>query len=154
MWPRRAIRELLATGLDPFTRFITPEDFLAMRKYDVTGVGLNLAPAEEYERKVGAPLPSGSPAEVRRHHLRGWGFRVGLVRLFPHALCWESEFCLTSTGYCLTACGSLSASGHQEGVWLFGLICGVNLRHGVKQKLPRNNNSANERRRACRAACG
>ena len=40
-----------------------------MRKYDVTGVGLNLAPAEEYERKVGAPLPSGSPAEVRRHQL-------------------------------------------------------------------------------------
>ena len=71
MWLRRAIRELLASGLDPFTRFITPEDFLAMRKYDVTGVGLNLAPAEEYERKVGAPLPSGSPAEVRRRHLRG-----------------------------------------------------------------------------------
>ena len=67
MRSRRAIRELLATGLDPFTRFITPDDFLAMRKYDVTGVGLNLAPAEEYERKVGAPLPADSPAEVRRH---------------------------------------------------------------------------------------
>jgi hypothetical protein len=36
-----------------------------MRKYDVTGVGLNLAPAEEYERKVGAPLPAGAAGQAR-----------------------------------------------------------------------------------------
>ena len=45
----RAIREMLAYGLkDPYTRFITPPEFEAMRKYDVTGVGLNLATAEEF----------------------------------------------------------------------------------------------------------
>jgi len=31
----------------------------------VTGVGLNLAPAEEYERKVGAPLPAGAAGQAR-----------------------------------------------------------------------------------------
>ena len=62
---RSAIRGLLATGLDPFTRFISPEEFVAMRKYDVTGVGLNLAPAEDFERKIGAPLPPGRSVEVQ-----------------------------------------------------------------------------------------
>jgi hypothetical protein len=55
---RRAIREMLAFGLnDPYSRFITPEEFRAMRKYDVTGVGLNLATAEEFTRKSGMALP-------------------------------------------------------------------------------------------------
>ena len=54
----RAIREMLAFGLnDPYSRFITPEEFRAMRKYDVTGVGLNLATAEEFVRKSGMALP-------------------------------------------------------------------------------------------------
>ncbi|CAK0738468.1 hypothetical protein CVIRNUC_001047 [Coccomyxa viridis] len=54
----RAIREMLAYGLkDPYTRFITPPEFEAMRKYDVTGVGLNLATAEEFTRKSGMQLP-------------------------------------------------------------------------------------------------
>lgn len=49
---------MLAYGLnDPYTRFITPDEFQAMRKYDVTGVGLNLASAEEFTRKSGLPLP-------------------------------------------------------------------------------------------------
>lgn len=57
--PFRAIREMLAYGLnDPYTRFITPDEFQAMRKYDVTGVGLNLATAEEFTRKSGLPLPA------------------------------------------------------------------------------------------------
>ena len=49
---------MLAYGLkDPYTRFITPAEFEAMRKYDVTGVGLNLATAEEFARKSGMQLP-------------------------------------------------------------------------------------------------
>ena len=49
---------MLAYGLkDPYTRFITPSEFDAMRKYDVTGVGLNLATAEEFSRKSGMSLP-------------------------------------------------------------------------------------------------
>ncbi len=49
---------MLAYGLkDPYTRFITPSEFEAMRKYDVTGVGLNLATAEEFSRKSGMSLP-------------------------------------------------------------------------------------------------
>ncbi len=50
---------MLAYGLnDPYTRFITPDEFGAMRKYDVTGVGLNLATAEEFTRKSGLQLPA------------------------------------------------------------------------------------------------
>ena len=58
---------MLAFGLsDPYSRFITPEEFQVMRKYDVTGVGLNLATAEEFVRKSGLPLPPHSAgAEVR-----------------------------------------------------------------------------------------
>lgn len=49
---------MLAYGLkDPYSRFITPTEFEAMRKYDVTGVGLNLATAEEFARKSGMTLP-------------------------------------------------------------------------------------------------
>ena len=58
---------MLAYGLkDPYTRFITPSEFQAMRKYDVTGVGLNLATAEEFSRKSGMSLPEDrSDVEVR-----------------------------------------------------------------------------------------
>lgn len=58
---------MLAFGLaDPYSRFITPEEFQAMRKYDVTGVGLNLATAEEFVRKSGIPLPPhAAGTEVR-----------------------------------------------------------------------------------------
>ena len=56
----RAIREMLAKGTsDPYTRFITPEEFESMRKYDVTGVGLHLGTAEEFVRKTGLQLPPG-----------------------------------------------------------------------------------------------
>lgn len=59
---------MLAYGLnDPYTRFITPDEFQAMRKYDVTGVGLNLATAEEFTRKSGLPLPADrSNAQVTK----------------------------------------------------------------------------------------
>ncbi|KAL0041882.1 hypothetical protein WJX79_007657 [Trebouxia sp. C0005] len=56
----RVIREMLAKGTsDPYTRFITPEEFESMRKYDVTGVGLHLGTAEEFVRKTGLQLPLG-----------------------------------------------------------------------------------------------
>lgn len=56
----RAIREMLAKGTsDPYTRFITPEEFESMRKYDVTGVGLHLGTAEEFVKKTGLQLPPG-----------------------------------------------------------------------------------------------
>jgi hypothetical protein len=52
---------MLARGIsDPYSRFISPTEFAGMKKYDVTGVGLNLGTAEEYTRKT-----------VRR--ARGWG---------------------------------------------------------------------------------
>ena len=51
---------MLAKGTsDPYTRFITPEEFESMRKYDVTGVGLHLGTAEEFVRKTGLRLPPG-----------------------------------------------------------------------------------------------
>ena len=64
---------MLAYGLkDPYTRFITPSEFEAMRKYDVTGVGLNLATAEEFSRKSGMSLPEDrKDAEVGDFWLSG-----------------------------------------------------------------------------------
>ena len=51
---------MLAKGTsDPYTRFITPEEFDSMRKYDVTGVGLHLGTSEEFVRKTGLQLPPG-----------------------------------------------------------------------------------------------
>ena len=50
---------MLADGIsDPYCRFITPGELAGMKKYDVTGVGLNLGTAEEFERKTGKELPA------------------------------------------------------------------------------------------------
>ena len=55
----REIRQLLVEGIgDPYTRFITPQQFEAMGVYDVTGVGLNLGSTDEYSRKVGFDRPA------------------------------------------------------------------------------------------------
>lgn len=54
----RSIRQLLVDGVgDPYTRFITPQQFEAMGVYDVTGVGMNLGSTDEYSRKVGFDRP-------------------------------------------------------------------------------------------------
>ncbi|KAI8471898.1 MAG: ClpP/crotonase [Monoraphidium minutum] len=56
----RAVRDMVARGLpDPYCRWVPPREFAAMRKYDVTGVGLNLGTAEEYVKKTGRELPGG-----------------------------------------------------------------------------------------------
>ena len=57
----RAIRQMLADGIsDPYCRFITPAELAVMKKYDVTGVGLNLGTADEYVRKTGRQLARGT----------------------------------------------------------------------------------------------
>ncbi|GLC77774.1 hypothetical protein PLESTM_001141200 [Pleodorina starrii] len=49
----RAVRDMLARGLsDPYCRFIGPSELEAMKKYDVSGVGLNLGTATEYVVKT------------------------------------------------------------------------------------------------------
>ncbi|GIM09471.1 hypothetical protein Vretimale_13304 [Volvox reticuliferus] len=54
----RAVRDMLARGLsDPYCRFIGPPELEAMKKYDVSGVGLNLGTASEYVVKTGNQLP-------------------------------------------------------------------------------------------------
>lgn len=51
---RLQVRNMMAKGIsDPYSRFITPSDFSSMRKYDVSGVGLNLGTAEEFVLKTG-----------------------------------------------------------------------------------------------------
>ncbi|KAG2438588.1 hypothetical protein HXX76_005138 [Chlamydomonas incerta] len=55
----RAVRDMLARGLsDPYCRFIGPAELDAMKKYDVSGVGLNLGTAAEYVVKTGNELPA------------------------------------------------------------------------------------------------
>ncbi|WIA44148.1 hypothetical protein OEZ86_010486 [Tetradesmus obliquus] len=59
----RVVREMLAQGVaDPYCRFIPPAEFASMKKYDVTGVGLNLGTAEEYTKKTGRALPQSAAA--------------------------------------------------------------------------------------------
>eukprot|EP00775_Hariotina_reticulata_P008411 gene8411-8595_t len=59
----RAVRDMLAQGVpDPYCRFISPSEFASMRKYDVTGVGLNLGTAEEFVKKTGRALPGDAGA--------------------------------------------------------------------------------------------
>lgn len=49
---------MLANGLsDPYTRFITGEQFQAMQSYDITGVGLNICTAAELEEKTDFRAP-------------------------------------------------------------------------------------------------
>lgn len=44
---------MLAQGVsDPYCRFIEPSEFASMKKYDVTGVGLNLGTGEEFTKKT------------------------------------------------------------------------------------------------------
>ncbi|CAG9462800.1 unnamed protein product [Pedinophyceae sp. YPF-701] len=57
----RAARSMMARGTkDPYTRFLAPEEFKDMRKYDISGIGLNLSTAEELASKTGTPAPEGS----------------------------------------------------------------------------------------------
>jgi hypothetical protein len=47
---------MITYGLkDPYCRFIQPTELQAMKKYDITGVGLNLGTAEEYSLKTVRP---------------------------------------------------------------------------------------------------
>ncbi|GLI70194.1 hypothetical protein VaNZ11_015003 [Volvox africanus] len=73
----RAVRDILARGLsDPYCRFIGPPELEAMKKYDVSGVGLNLGTASEYVVKTGNPLP-----ELRGERGPGGGiFVVGVSK--------------------------------------------------------------------------
>ena len=94
----RAIRELLAGLEDPFTRFVTPQQFQALMVFDVTGVGLNLGSTDEFQRKVGFDRPVESyPSDVspqleQAWCLGGWGWdkqcparRCGCGRCCAHA---------------------------------------------------------------------
>lgn len=56
--PRSAIRDMLRTLRDPYSRFVSPQEFSAMLKYDVSGVGLNLGTAEEFVNKTVGVLVS------------------------------------------------------------------------------------------------
>lgn len=55
---------MVARGLpDPYCRWVPPSEFAAMKKYDVTGVGLNLGTGEEYVKKtVRGVMPAYAPS--------------------------------------------------------------------------------------------
>ena len=73
-----AARKLLAESIprtDIYTRFLSPEEFARLGKYDISGVGLNVGTAAEFESKV-RPLP-----KELREGPRASGLHVlGLVR--------------------------------------------------------------------------
>ena len=47
------IRGMLSTLNDPFTRFVAPRDFQELLKYDISGVGLNIAEMPDNTSEVG-----------------------------------------------------------------------------------------------------
>lgn len=50
---QRAVREMLSTGVrDPYTRFVPEDEFAALQKYDISGVGLNVGTAEDFVKNV------------------------------------------------------------------------------------------------------
>eukprot|EP01023_Acetabularia_acetabulum_P020223 TRINITY_DN20447_c0_g1_i1.p1 TRINITY_DN20447_c0_g1~~TRINITY_DN20447_c0_g1_i1.p1 ORF type:complete len:559 (-),score=95.65 TRINITY_DN20447_c0_g1_i1:197-1873(-) len=58
----RAVKVMLSAGLnDPYSRFISPPEFEEMRKYDMSGVGLNLGTGDEMSKRTG--LPNGGVRE-------------------------------------------------------------------------------------------
>lgn len=48
-----AVRRMVSQLRDPYSRFISPEEFSEMVKYDVSGVGLNLGTLQELKTKTG-----------------------------------------------------------------------------------------------------
>lgn len=48
-----AIREMVLRLKDPYSRFLSPAEFSAMSKYDISGVGLNLGTKQDLEEKTG-----------------------------------------------------------------------------------------------------
>ncbi|KAJ7549831.1 hypothetical protein O6H91_07G071200 [Diphasiastrum complanatum] len=62
-----AIRSMLSTLDDPFTRFLTPGEFTKMSKYDITGIGINIGESRDengdnHLKVLGIVL--GSPAQL------------------------------------------------------------------------------------------
>lgn len=81
----RAIRDMLARGLsDPYCRFVPASELAAMKKYDVSGVGLNLGTAREFEVKTvrragGLPAsavilagPRAAPVRAANHNIEAF----------------------------------------------------------------------------------
>lgn len=59
-----AVREMVTALRDPYSRFLTPQEFSAMVKYDVSGVGLNLGTLDDLEAKTGLSPRIDSVAEL------------------------------------------------------------------------------------------
>lgn len=72
------IKGFLAKGpSDPYTRFIAPDEFKQLTKFDVSGVGVNIVSGEEYVAKMSRPLPRGKQAAD------GGAWVVGLIKVRP-----------------------------------------------------------------------
>eukprot|EP00803_Ostreobium_quekettii_P000040 evm.model.scf_1739.1 EVM.evm.TU.scf_1739.1 scf_1739:6103-14239(+) len=76
----RVVREMLARGLrDPYTRLVLPADFDAMRKYDISGIGINVGTADELRQKTATSIPAGREG-------RGSGEGVWVLGLLKDSL--------------------------------------------------------------------
>jgi C-terminal peptidase prc len=73
------IRGLLLELKDPYSRFLTPNEFSGMLKYDITGVGINLGTPEEFVAKSGLLLPNNPGKEKEEDEGEGGIYVVGLV---------------------------------------------------------------------------
>lgn len=68
-----AIREMLLKLKDPYSRFLSPDEFASMSKYDISGVGLNLGTLQELQEKTGL-----NPIDTSSEEPGAWV--VGLIR--------------------------------------------------------------------------
>lgn len=70
------IKGFLATGpSDPYTRFIPPEEFKQLTKFDVSGAGVNVVSGEEYQQRIVKSLPRNKTPED------GGVWVVGLIKV-------------------------------------------------------------------------
>jgi carboxyl-terminal processing protease len=80
-----AVRRMVSQLKDPYSRFLSPEEFSSMVKYDVSGVGLNLGTLEELKVKTGlepvAATDSGGNNNGKSSQSENQGvWVVGLIR--------------------------------------------------------------------------
>jgi C-terminal processing protease CtpA/Prc len=77
-----AVRRMISQLKDPYSRFISPEEFSAMVKYDVSGVGLNLGTLNELKTKTGLePAAHTVTTSAASDNTEGQGvWVVGLIR--------------------------------------------------------------------------
>lgn len=78
-----AVREMLSYLRDPYSRFLSPQEFGAMMKYDVSGVGVNLGTLEDLRAKTDLVPARPAVSSAPESSASGGVWVVGIIRNSP-----------------------------------------------------------------------